>query len=309
MTKGKLVLELRRKITAALAPLVFQRDLYQLAIETLSRTSRGLSSGQSPGWSWSLLPVFSARAISSESGPATEAAAAFQLLMAAGDIFDDVEDGDITEGIGVAINCASALIFLAESAFCNLKAWGIPDRTICQILELVNSKYTEACIGQHEDLSLSLSQVNEEDYLATAERKSASQIGCACEVGAVVGGASHGLAEAFFQFGSNLGMAAQLTNDIQGITFGKDIESKKITFPVVTYLGMNGHPKSSEIHTWYSGGKTDLNTKDISNLLFQSGSIHYATTMVEQYKQRAKCSLAEMEFSGADVESLVPFLS
>jgi hypothetical protein len=52
-------------------------------------------------------------------------------MMAAGDVFDDIEDAESTDsllakyGPGVAVNAATALIVLAEKAICRLKETGL----------------------------------------------------------------------------------------------------------------------------------------------------------------------------------------
>ena len=159
--------------------------------------------------------------------------------MAAGDVFDDIEDADAVEslsakyGPAIATNAATALLILAEKAITRLKSRGISDSTIVNIMAVVNSFYTVACIGQHLDLSLSFeSAISEDIYLRVASMKSASTIQCACYIGALLATKNKKIIESFDQFGYNLGMSSQIANDLQSITQGSDIVKKiKISSP------------------------------------------------------------------------------
>ena len=186
-------------------------------------------------------------AVSGDYEIALPAAASIQLLMVAGDVFDDVEDADSDEslsarcGPAVAVNAATALLILAEKGILRLKEKGLGGDVILNIYDAVNSCYTTACCGQHMDLSpVSSDAVSEDDYLKMTSMKSASQIECASRVGAILATENQELIEDFTQFGQNLGMASQISNDILGIKNGKDILKKKMTLPVIYALAQAG---------------------------------------------------------------------
>jgi octaprenyl-diphosphate synthase len=95
-------------------------------------------------------------------------------------------------------------------------------------------------LHHREDYSL-----DEPTYFEILDRKTASLISCACEVGAVASGASAADVEACIRYGRNLGLAFQIQDDILDLTgreetvgksVGKDIEKGKATLPLIHHL-------------------------------------------------------------------------
>jgi len=76
----------------------------------------------------------------------------------------------------------------------------------------------------------------EETYLRIAYLKSASTVECACRAGALAAGAPEKVVDKFAKFGYNLGMMAQIANDLAGVDSGADIRKRKITLPAVYAL-------------------------------------------------------------------------
>jgi octaprenyl-diphosphate synthase len=126
--------------------------------------------------------------------------------------------------------------------------------------------------------------------------KSAFAAECACYAGALLAGADQGLINLFTTFGCNLGMAAQIANDIRGITGLKDINNRKITLPVIFALGQAG-----QVHELLNSAflKNDnkfvSSPRQIKDLLVNTGAIQYATIKMEIYKQQAMGVLNELE--------------
>ncbi len=89
----------------------------------------------------------------------------------------------------------------------------------------------------------------EQEYFETIKNKTASLFSAACEVGAILGKVSQGKRVALRDFGHNLGMAFQLTDDVLdyvsydsvlGKRVGTDLKEGKVTLPLIHTL------KSSE---------------------------------------------------------------
>jgi geranylgeranyl pyrophosphate synthase len=307
---------LRDEIEALLSLLPDMGSFYDLVKEPLTQDRRGLATEIAHGRPWPLLPLIVCEAISGHCEHALPAAAALQLLMAAGDVFDDIEDADSSEslparyGSAVATSVATTLLALAERAITRLKARGVEDNIIVRVMDTVNSYYTTACAGQHLDLCLAPRiTVSEDVYLRVAGMKSASQVECACHIGALLATASKELIDIFGRFGHNLGMAAQITNDIQGVTRGSDITKHKITLPVIYALAQtDGEVRNQLEDTFGKQAGPVPNPTSIRDLLFRTGAIHYATIKMEFYKQRALDILSEAEGAGASVERLKLFL-
>ncbi len=304
---------LRDEIEALLAPLSIAAGFYGLVKEPLKKARRGLAVESAHTQPWPLLPLMVCEAISGRCEHALPAAAALQLLMAAGDVFDDIEDADSPDslltkyGSAVATNVATTLLILAERAITRLEGRGIEDPVIVRIMDTVNSFYTTACAGQHLDLTLA--PVSEDTYLQVIGMKSASQVECACHIGTLLANANQELVDIFAAFGHNLGMASQIANDIRGVTHGSDILKPKITLPVIYALAQtDGEARHQLEAIFVKQAGPILDSTQIKELLFRTGAIHYATVKMEFYKQRALDILSEAEGAGARVERLKSFL-
>lgn len=308
--------KLREEIAALLAPLSDTSRLYNLVKESLTKDGRGLATEGTYSQPWLLLPLMVCGSISGHYERALPAAAVLQLLVSAGDVFDDIEDADSSEslsaryGSAIATNVATTLLILAERGITRLKARDIEDCIIVQVMDTVNSFYTTACVGQHFDLSLSSEMsISEETYLRIVSMKSASQIECACQIGAVLASANRELINTFTKFGYNLGMAAQITNDILGITSGSDILKHKITLPVIYALAQTDGETRNQLKLVFGKQlESAVDAMQIRELMFHTGAINYATIKMEFCKQRALDNLFEAEQAGASIEQLKLFL-
>jgi heptaprenyl diphosphate synthase len=139
--------------------------------------------------------------------------------------------------------------------------------------------------------------------------KSASQVECACHIGALLANANQELIDTFALFGHNLGMAAQITNDIQDITHGSGIVKHKITLPVIYALTQADGESHNKLEIAFGQqSETAPDSTQVKDLLFSSGAIHFATVKMEFYKQRALDTLSKAEGVGANVERLKLFL-
>jgi geranylgeranyl pyrophosphate synthase len=307
---------LREEIEALLAPLSDFAGLYDLVKEPLIRARRGLAIDAAHDRLWPLLPLMVCEAISGNYEHALPAAAAIQLLKGAAEVFDDIEDADSSDslltryGLAAATNTATTLLVLAEKAIARLKGRGVADSTIVRVVDEVNSYYATACAGQYLDLSLAAGiTISEDTYLRVAAMKSASQVECACCIGALLATTEQQFISLFSTFGRNLGMASQVANDIQGITGGSDIMNRRITLPVIYALDQTDGQARSELEAAFRRQcEAAPDPAQIRDLLFGVGAIHYAMIKTEFYKQRARDVLSEAEAAGASVERLKLFL-
>jgi geranylgeranyl pyrophosphate synthase len=292
-------------------------DLVSLIREPLTRRRRGLAPNAARDTPWPLLPMMVCQAVSGQYQRAVPAAAALQLMLAAGDVFDDIEDMCISKSLSeecstaIAANAATMLLILAERELLRLKNKGVEDAMVIRVVESLNSYYTTACIGQHLDLSLtSEAHMSEDDYFRVIRMKSASQIECACHVGAMLSTQDSALIDAFGEFGQNLGIASQITNDIRGITDGDDILQRKITLPVIFALSQtDGEARGQLACAFDRQTCSELDISQVKDLIFSSGAIYYATIKVELYRQLALKALSKASAAGAAVDRLQVFLA
>lgn len=307
---------LRDEINTILDTVSDTAGFLELVEEPLMRSRRGLAVDASYDRPWPLIPLIVCDAISGHFEHILPAAAGLQFLLAAGDVFDDIEDADSSEslsakcGPSVATNVATILLILAEKAILRLKERSVEDYIILRVMDVVNSYYVTVCTGQHLDLSLfSEGVIPEDEYLRVVSMKSASQIECACHIGALLAAVNQELIDSFTKFGYNLGMAAQIANDIQGITRGSDIVKPKITLPVIYALAQtDGKTRDQLENIFVKQSEAVTDPAQIKDLLLHIGAIHYATVKLEFYKQHALDILSQIESAGPSVERLKLFL-
>lgn len=94
---------------------------------------------------------------------------------------------------------------------------------------LMNRTAIEIYEGQQLDMDFeSRTDVSVDDYLNMIRLKTSVLLGCACELGAIMAGASDDVRKAVYAYGEQLGLAFQLRDDLldtygDPIVFGKEI--------------------------------------------------------------------------------------
>jgi len=144
-------------------------------------------------------------------------------------------------GVPAAVRTGDALLALAVKA---LTYYPAPQATTA--LHWLCDALLEMVDGQRADLSFERdTNVELDDCLTMAAEKTAGLIGCACALGALLGGAQESRVEPLRRFGRHLGLAFQLVDDILGIwgnprITGKpvwsDLRASKKSLPVVAAL-------------------------------------------------------------------------
>lgn len=308
--------DLNREIEILLDSLSEESDLHNLAREALVKAATKPTTSENTVNIWPLLPLSICEAISGDYGQVLPLAAAFQFFYAAGDVFDDIEDADFSEyklnkhNIAIAVNVATTLLILAEKAITRLKARNVTDDMITRTTDIINSYYTVSCMGQHLDLSSNMNNIiTEEEYLKIVNMKSAHQIECGCYLGALLASNNQKLADMFASFGNNLGMAAQIVNDVRGITNKRDIINRNLSLPIIFALSHttgNTHVQLEKFFFEHNNGPIDAN--QIKAYLFTSGAVQYSVIKIGIYKQQALDILHEIEKDGVQTEQLKRFL-
>ena len=172
----------------------------------------------SPGIArWAALVLACASACGHRGEAAEQTAVAAALLMAALDVFDDVEDGELAPGVApeVLVNVGTGLLLLFHQACATPSLRALPSPGLGVLVDAA----LRACGGQHRDLSTvaDAETMTPEAAVAISAAKSASLVAALCRVGALAGGARGLLLARYAAFGHHLGMAAQLANDLAAV--------------------------------------------------------------------------------------------
>lgn len=266
---------------------------------------------------WSILPLLVCEAICGRYDHAIPAGVAMEFFVAAGDVFDDIEDQDSEDalwrsyGLAQAENAATALLMLTQQAIARLQGKVEPS-VIVSVMETISSTGLKACSGQYLDLMDDAQDISGEMYFHIVELKSASLLECACRIGALLATNDELVIALFSLFGRNLGMTAQIINDIQSIRGSgakSDIRSKKGTLPVIyglTHAEGDDLKTLTDVYLKKVPVTTEIEEK-VRRILMLSGAVQYALVATELYRQRTLKALEQTNAAGSALERLKVF--
>jgi geranylgeranyl pyrophosphate synthase len=207
--------------------------------------------------------------------------AAVHMLYLAADVIDDVEDGDYSASelaMPFALNASTGLLLLAQYALLSIPASAVPAPRLTEIVRQFNLEMVHTCSGQHNDLQGSYvdGPMSEEQCLAIAAGKNSAMHGTYHVLAAALATDNQELIDLFGEFGSKLGLALQLQNDIHDILHPQtkhDLVDGKATLPLVYSLArdeygsqlqqllqdLNAHPEKELLDQaveliWKAGG-------------------------------------------------------
>jgi len=217
---------------------------------------------------------------------ALPAAASIELTHNFTLIHDDIEDGDNERrhrltlwnvwGIPQAINTGDGMFALARYAL-----WDVVDEGVDPAIAVqLGAALDKACLVLSEGQYLDISFENRDDisvamYVDMIGRKTATLMGCAAEMGAILGTRE---AETIFRcrsFGFSIGIAFQVRDDLLGVwasteELGKtpagDIYRRKKSLPVLHALESAGESDQQFLRQVYSQ-KTPITSTQVEEVL------------------------------------------
>lgn len=196
-----------------------------------------------------LLVLAACQAVCGDSARALKQALAVEMFHNFTLIHDDVMDnadrrrGRLTVhrrwGAVQAILSGDALLTMATQY-----AADCTDAILRPVLDLFNRTAMEVYEGQQLDTEFEhIDRVSVDRYIEMIRLKTSVLLGCACRMGALVGGAPDHVQQALYDFGMNLGVAFQLRDDwldtfgdpaVFGKSIGGDIVNRKKTWLYIT---------------------------------------------------------------------------
>lgn len=168
-------------------------------------------------------------------------------------IHDDIIDADDMRrgrasvyhkyGTEDAIIAGDALIFHLFLCLAECRRTGAPAERVVAALEIAATAGLDMCRGQRLEAEITKNSVHDREwYLRMVSLKTAALFRSACQCGAVLGGGSDGSVTSMGSYGTNLGMAFQIIDDLLGFTsdrgtIGKhttsDVRNRRLTLPVI----------------------------------------------------------------------------
>jgi geranylgeranyl diphosphate synthase type I len=235
-------------------------------------------------------------------------------------IHDDIEDGDEARhhratlwkvwGEAHAINTGDGVFAMARLELLRLLERGVPPGLVVELAELLDRTCLALCEGQYLDMAFERSQeITVEMYLAMIGRKTAALMACAAQLGGRLGASDDpSLAERLRDFGSALGMAFQVRDDLLGVweaaDLGKsaagDVRRKKMTLPVLLALDSATPTDRETLLRVYTGaGQTSEQEIEAVLAIFERVSARERARAI----LRVQCKLAREALASVAIET------
>jgi geranylgeranyl diphosphate synthase type I len=249
------------------------------------------------------LPLLVHAAVTSDEEPALPVAAACTCLYLGADLFDSLVDNELPaswrsrDPAEVNLAAATLLGVLPQLSIARLREQGTPPAKLWALAYLFAETVLTMGAGQHEDLLFpKLENVSLEDARAMAERKSGAEYALYAKAGAALATEESSTVEAYGDFGSCLGVAKQLVNDVWGIwgeEVSRDLLNGKRTLPIVYALSELPIERRDRLKELLVAARESAeHHEEVRSLLAAAGSVRYTALIVWLYQQRARQHLA-----------------
>ncbi|HEY2975033.1 MAG TPA: polyprenyl synthetase family protein [Pyrinomonadaceae bacterium] len=172
---------------------------------------------------------------------------------------------------------------------------------ILDILTRVTRKMTE---GELLQLTmLARTDVSEQQYLDIIQRKTAFLFSACCEVGAILGGASEPEQKALADYGMNLGMAFQLTDDLLDFTStdevlgkgaGVDLLGGKVTLPLIYLIATEASAREMVQTVMTEASYEGIPRRQLLNDVERVGAIDRARASADEFAAAAMTALDDL---------------
>jgi octaprenyl-diphosphate synthase len=188
--------------------------------------------------------------------------------------------------------------FLYSTALTHLV--GLGDLAALQALTRAS---TEMTLGEMRQLAVTEPlQFTEGEYYDLIRSKTASLMRTACELGALAGAQSH--EKVLGDFGENLGMAFQITDDLldyrevketTGKPSGLDLREHKVTLPLIHALREMSPASRKEVERLFESETVSENEiAAVVQIVADSGGFEYARQRGEEFAERAQDALSDL---------------
>jgi geranylgeranyl diphosphate synthase type II len=199
----------------------------------------------------------------------------------------------------VAILSGDVMSILAYQFLSRTRTEVIPE-----IINLFNKTAIEVCEGQQFDMDFeSMDKVNVDQYIRMIDLKTSVLIAACLKMGAIIGGAKPADGDFLYEFGRNLGIAFQLTDDYLdtfgeekkfGKKIGGDILSNKKTFLLIRALELAEGMEQKELKRWINATEFDPEEK-IASVTSIFSKLHVDRLIVEEMDNYYNRSLEYLE--------------
>lgn len=311
--------ELRRSFQGYDSPLITMMQYHLGWVDQEGRPQEGTSERLIQ----SILCLLACEAAGGDYRQALPAAASIELVYNSSLIHDDIQDGNAERhhrpsvwwiwGPAQGINAGDGMMALARLKLFSLTGGEAnPQKTLRAVQRL-----DQACLrlyqGHYMDLSFQEQlKIGVDSYLKMVREKVGALMGCAMELGALMGSNDEALAQSLGEYGTRLGLAFQIREDVLDLwnpemeaSQAGDILNKKKTLPVVYALEKAQGKERRELNALYM--KRVLVPEDVSRVrevLDQLEARQFAEEMANQHHLEAVALLDEMPIADGSKRQL-----
>ena len=261
-----------------------------------------------------VLVLMACDAVGGDVQQALKAAVGLELFHNFTLLHDDVMDNaDVRRGqatvhrrwnSNVAILSGDTMLTMASQYMCQ-----VPTEHLAAVNELFHATAIEVYEGQQYDMDYERRrEVSVEEYINMIRLKTSVLLGCACKLGAIIGGADEKTAQALYEVGENLGIGFQLQDDVLDVwgdeaTFGKeiggDIMNNKKTYLMVNAFKLANEEQAGRLRRWYTDSYAMKQEKvpAVTRIYEELGLREIADKAMEEYTQKALSVLETIELS------------
>ena len=252
-----------------------------------------------------ILTILSSRLCGQPTLNSYKAAAMIELLHVATLIHDDVVD-DANQRRGFpSINRMwknKVAVLMGDFIFSKtlINMIGLKDFSA---LELIASTAEKLAAGEILQIEKSLTKsMNEKSYYDMIYQKTASLISTSCELGAITSSGKDKDREAMINYGTKLGMAFQVKDDLfdilgnakdTGKDMGADVKKNLVTLPLI-----HAYDKASKVETiklnriLSSKKKTRFDLDHLKEIVDRAGGFNYAKEKIVEFNEQALDALS-----------------
>lgn len=235
------------------------------------------------------------------------AAVAIELIHIATLLHDDVIDQSETRrGIESVNHRWNNLVSVLMGDYLFTKSFKLlVDAGSQKLLQKFAAATERVSIGELNQVYLTGNfDIAEKEYMKVIADKTASLFACACEAGIICNGGDDSKKKALRDFGENIGIAFQITDDLldligestkTGKQLGSDIREGWITLPMIYAFRNGGSSKRKHVEKLYKEGFTENEFENVVEFVRDVGGIDYADKEARKYSKRAKEAVTNIE--------------
>lgn len=240
---------------------------------------------------------------SGSSENAIRLATVMEMLHTATLVHDDIIDNADLRRNRASVNAKfgnQAAVLMGDWLYMSAFETSLKERSleILDILTRLTRKMTE---GELIQLTMiGNTAITRDEYFDILKRKTAYLFSGCCEIGAIIGGASHDEQTALRDFGMNLGIAFQLADDLLDFTAderalgkaaGADLLEGKITLPLIVLQEKMPEVRAELEHIMFEGVYDDVSRSAVSNRLLSTGVLETIRETALSYASGARKNL------------------